>query len=200
MSNELLYQLALCKTPQIGCVVAKQLIDHLGTAEAVFKAKASTLAKLENIGEARATAVKNYTNFSSCETEIKFIEQFKISPLFLTDPDYPQRLLQCYDSPTMLFFRGSANLNASKIIAVVGTRNHSDYGKTFTEKLIKDLETQQILVVSGMAFGIDTIAHKAAVKSSLPTVGVLAHGLHTIYPPENTLLAKQMKTSGGGLL
>jgi DNA processing protein len=198
--NDLLYQLALCKTPQIGCVVAKHLVEHLGSAEAIFKTKASTLGKLDGIGEMRAAAIKSYTDFSACEAEMKFIEKYNINAIFLNNPLYPQRLLQCYDSPTLLFYRGTANLNAEKIISVVGTRNHSDYGKAFTEKLLKDLEAEQVLVVSGMAFGIDTIAHKAALKNNLATVGVLAHGLHTIYPPENTLLAKQMINGGGGLL
>jgi DNA processing protein len=200
LSSDLLYQLALARTPNIGCVVAKSLIEIYGSAEAIFKAKVGQLEKIESIGPVRANAIKGFKDYSRCEAEIKFVEQYNITPLFLTDAGYPKRLLQCYDSPTLLFFRGTANLNAEKIIAIVGTRNQSEYGKTFTEKLLKDLENQQILVVSGMAFGIDTIAHKAALKTNLPTLGVLAHGLHTIYPSENTLLAKQMIASGGGLL
>ena len=118
----------------------------------------------------------------------------------MTDKDYPQRLLNCYDSPTLLYYRGTADLNASKIIAIVGTRNNSDYGKQATEKLIKELATQNVLIVSGLAFGIDAIAHKSAIKNQLPTVGILGHGLDQIYPFEHSGLAKDMIKHRGGLL
>ena len=108
--------------------------------------------------------------------------------------------MNCYDSPTLLFYKGDADLNASKIIAIIGTRNHTEYGKQQTEKLVKELSSQNILVVSGMAFGIDAIAHKAAFKNNLATVGVLGHGLDQIYPPEHSNLAKDMLKHGGGLL
>ncbi len=135
----------------------------------------------------------------SSEEEIKFIEKYKITPLFITDDEYPKRLLNCYDSPLLLYYRGNADLNTSKIISIVGTRNNSDYGKTVCENFIEDLRAQNILIVSGLAFGIDTIAHKAALKNNLNTVAVLAHGLDRIYPQQNKSLAKQM-TEQGGLL
>jgi DNA processing protein len=100
----------------------------------------------------------------------------------------------------LLFFKGSTDLNASKIVAIIGTRNNSDYGKQQTEKIVKELSSQNALIVSGMAFGIDAIAHKASVKNNLPTVGVLAHGLDQMYPPEHSNLAKDMIKHGGGLL
>jgi len=108
--------------------------------------------------------------------------------------------LNCYDSPTLLFYKGTADLNASKIISIVGTRTHTDYSKKITDKLIEELSSQNILISSGMAYGVDAIAHKAAVKNNLPTVGVLAHGLDQIYPPDHSNLAKDMLKSGGGLL
>ncbi|MES1223657.1 MAG: DNA-processing protein DprA, partial [Bacteroidota bacterium] len=123
--------------------------------------------------------------------------KYKIVPLFFSDKNYPQRLLNCYDPPAMLFYKGNADLNASKIIALIGTRNNSDYGKQVTEKLIRDLSEKNVLVVSGLAFGIDGIAHKASLKNNIPTVGVMAHGLDKIYPPEHTALAKDMVTNGG---
>ena len=142
---------------------------------------------------------KGFTNLSGAEEELRFIEKYKINPLFITGNDYPKRLLNCYDSPALLFYRGNADLNASKIIAIVGTRNNGEYGRTVCEKLVEDLQAENILIVSGLAFGIDTIAHKAALKYNLPTVGVLAHGLDRLYPPQNKPLAKQM-TEQGGLL
>ena len=197
MDNDLLYQIALTLTPNIGDVHAKSLVNAFGDAQSVFKAKKKDLEHMEGIGIVRAGSIKAFNDFTSSENEIKFIEQYKITPLFINDPQYPQRLLNCYDSPTLLYYRGNADLNCSKIISIVGTRNNSDYGKVVCEKLIEDCSNENILVVSGLAFGIDTIAHKAALKNSLPTVGVLAHGLDRIYPAQNKSLAKQIATQGG---
>ena len=200
MNSELLYQLALTEVPNIGCVHAKILAQELGSAEKIFKAKQFILEKIEGIGEIRARSIKAYKDFSKAEEEIKFIEKYKIKTLFLTDKDYPKRLLNCYDSPTLLFYKGDADLNASKIIAIIGTRIHTEYGKQQTEKLVKELSSQNVVVVSGMAYGIDAIAHKAAYKNDLATVGVLGHGLDQIYPPDHSNLAKDMLKHGGGLL
>lgn len=199
MNNDLLYQIALTLVPNIGDVHAKALINIYGDAQSIFKAKKKELEAIEGIGTIRAKSIKDFTDFTGSEAEIKFIEKYKIAPLFITDKNYPQRLLNCYDSPPLLYYRGTTDLNTAKIIAVVGTRTHSDYGKNITEKIIAELADQNILVVSGLAFGIDTIAHKAALKNNLATVGVLAHGLDRIYPSQNKALAKQM-TEQGGLL
>jgi DNA processing protein len=200
LHSELIYQLALTEVPNIGWVHAKILAQEFGSAEKIFKAKQQLLEKIEGIGEIRARSIKAFTDFSKVEDEIKFIEKYKFKPLFITNKDYPKRLLNCYDSPTLLFYKGDADLNFSKVVAIVGTRNHTEYGKHQTEKLVKDLSAQNVLVVSGMAFGIDAIAHKAAIKNDLPTIGVLAHGLDQIYPPEHSNLAKDMLKHGGGLL
>ena len=197
MTNDLLYQIALTLVPNIGDVHAKILATHFGDASSIFNAKKKELESIEGIGTVRASAIKSFNNFASCEKEMEFIEQYKITPLFITDKDYPKRLLNCYDSPALLFYKGNTDLNISKIISVVGTRNNNDYGKAACEKLIDDLSNENILIVSGLAFGIDTIAHKTAVKNNLPTIGVLAHGLDRIYPPQNKTLAKQMVENGG---
>jgi len=200
MDSQLLYQLALTEVPNIGWVQAKILAQHFGEAEKIFKAKLSTLEKIEGIGTIRANSIKTFTDFSNAEEEIKFIEKFRITPLFITDKKYPQRLLNCYDPPTLLFYKGSANLNAAKIIAIIGTRSHTDYSKKMTDKLVEELSGQNILIVSGMAFGVDAMAHKAAVKNHFPTAGVLGHGLDQIYPPDHSNLAKEILKNGGGLL
>ncbi len=199
MPDDLLFQIALTLVPSIGDVHAKALINHYGDAQSIFKAKRKDLENLEGIGTVRANSIKAFADFTSSEAELDFIEQYKITPLFITDERYPQRLLNCYDSPTLLYYRGTADLNTSKIISIVGTRNHSDYGKATCEKLVEELQHENVLVISGLAYGIDTIAHKASIKNNLATVGVLAHGLDRIYPPQNKALAKQM-TEQGGLL
>ena len=199
MTAELLYQLSLTLIPNIGPVQAKILLQHCN-AEEIFHAKKTFLEKIEGIGPVRAAAIVAFKNFSEAEEEIKFIEKYKIKPLFLTDAVYPKRLLNCYDSPTLLFYKGEADLNAAKVVAIVGTRSHTDYAKQVTEKLVKELTEQNITVVSGLAFGVDGIAHKASVKNGLPTIGVLAHGLDQIYPAEHAGLAKDMIKHNGGLL
>jgi len=200
MNNELLHQLALTLVPNIGDVQAKILIQHFGEVSAIFKAKTSTLEKIEGIGSVRAKSIKEFDDFHIAEKEQEFIEKYKIKTFFLTDKDYPKRLLNCYDSPTLLFYKGTADLNASKIVAIVGTRTNTEYGKHFTEKLVKDLSEQNITIISGLAFGIDAMAHKAALKHGLPTVGVVGHGLDKIYPSENSSLAKEMIKEEGGIL
>ena len=200
MTDDLVYQLALTEVPNVGLVQAKILAQHFGEAQKIFKAGQSTLEKIEGIGEVRARSIKRFADFSQAEKEIKFIEKFKIRPLFITDRQYPQRLLHCYDSPTLLFYKGTADLNVAKVVAIVGTRSHTEYSKKITDELVQELSAHEILIVSGMAFGVDAFAHKAAIKNNLATVGVLAHGLDQIYPPEHAGLAKEIMKHGGGLL
>ena len=197
MQSDLLYQIALTLVPNIGDVRAKALIETFGDAGSVFKTAKKHLEAIDGIGTIAANSIKDFTDFKICEDEINFIEKNKIIPLFITDEQYPQRLLNCYDSPTLLYYKGNADLNTTKIVSVVGTRNNSDYGKTVCENLMQDLSDQNVLVISGLAFGIDSIAHKAALKNKLKTVGVVAHGLDKIYPAQNKSLAKEMLSQGG---
>lgn len=197
MHNDLLFQISLTLIPGIGDVHAKALVNHFGNAEAIFKAKKKDLEEIEGIGSIRANSIKHFNDFTKAEEEIAFIQKYKITPLFITDKNYPQRLLNCYDSPIILYYKGNADLNSSKIIAIVGTRNHNEYGKNVCEKFVDDLANENILIVSGLAFGIDSIAHKSALKNDLKTIGVLAHGLDRIYPSQNKSLAKQMIEQGG---
>lgn len=197
MNEDLIYQLALAHVPHIGYVHAKILSQHYESAKQIFQAKITDLEKIEGIGTIRARSIKSFRNLESGQKEIAFIEKYNIQALYLKDKNYPQRLLHCYDPPTMLFYKGSADLNSSKLLAIVGTRSNTEYGKQFTEKLIRDLTHLNILVVSGLAFGIDVVAHKCALKYSIPTVGALGHGLDIIYPSEHTHLAKEMVKNGG---
>lgn len=197
MNNDLIYRVALTQVPNIGDIHAKSLINIYGNAADIFKAPKKQLEHIEGIGTIRANSIKHFSDFKTCESEIGFIEKYKISPLFITEKNYPQRLLNCYDSPVLLYYRGTADLNAARIISIVGTRNNTGYGKQVCEKMIEDISKQDILVISGLAFGIDTIAHKAALKNNMQTIAVLAHGLDMIYPLQNKSLAKQMAEQGG---
>lgn len=195
--QELLYRIALTLVPNIGPVQAKILLQRFDRASSIFQAKRSTLERIEGIGRIRAESIKTFTDFIRAEKEILFIEKYGIQPLFLTDPGYPQRLLNCYDPPTLLYLKGKLDLNAPKIIAIIGTRTNTDYGKQVAETLVKELAPLRLVIVSGLAFGIDALAHKAALKNGLPTIGVLAHGLNTIYPFQHHALAKDMLQQGG---
>jgi DNA processing protein len=197
MHKDLLHQIALTLLPNIGDVRAKALLETFGDAESIFKASKKNLENIEGIGSIAANSIKQFSDFKICEDEIKFIEKSKITPLFITDENYPQRLLNCYDSPTLLYYKGNANLNTIKIISIVGTRTNSDYGKNVCDKILEDLAEQNVLITSGLAFGIDTIAHKASLKNNLKTVGVMAHGLDKVYPAQNKTLAVEMLSQGG---
>lgn len=199
MEQDTLYHLALGKVPGIGPVYTRRLLHHFGEARAIFQAPEDALNDIPGLGSKRAHDIAHFKAFSAVEKEQAFLNKNSIHPLFITDPDYPQRLLRCPDAPILLFFKGRTDLNATKIISVIGTRSPSEYGKQATEKLIKDMAAlfPGTLIISGLAYGIDAIAHKAALKNHLPTVGVLGHGLDQVYPPEHTSLAGEMLKSGG---
>ncbi len=183
--------------PNIGTILAKNLLAYCGSAEAVFKASKNKLVKIPAIGEERAEGIVNSSVLEDAAKELKFIEDFKIKCLFFTDEAYPQRLKQIADSPLMLYYKGNANLNAERIVGIVGTRKATEYGKEATRKLVADLAAQDILIVSGLAYGIDVAAHNASLEHNLKTVGVLGHGLNTMYPAQHSNVAKKMVLQGG---
>ena len=197
MENDLLYRLALTRVKGIAATRTKTLIGHYGEAAAVFRAPLETLAKIPGIGQHRARAIKDFSGFSIAEKELRFLERYKIRPLFFTDPDYPRRLLRVKNVPALLFYKGNADLNAPRILAVVGTLTPTEYGKQVTDKLIKALARPDLLIVSGLAYGIDAAAHQAALHHAVSTIGVLGHGLDRIYPEQNTALARKMLEQGG---
>ncbi len=197
MNQDLLHLIGLTMVPQIGDIHAKALLTHFGSASAVFKARKSELSKIAGIGEIRAESVKSFSDFERVEAELTFIEKYNINVLSHTHPDYPKKLLHCVDAPVAIYYKGNADLNASHIISVIGTRNNTDYGRDMTQHILDTLDLEDVLVVSGLAYGIDSIAHKYALKKKIPTVGVLAHGLDTLYPAANKRMAKEMIENGG---
>ncbi|WP_082915386.1 DNA-processing protein DprA [Arachidicoccus ginsenosidimutans] len=196
MNEELKYQIALTLVPSIGVVTAKKLIEHFGDAQTIFSANKKDLRDA-GIASDAIESIKTFDDFSKVDEEILFIKKYKIQTFFITQKDYPQRLLNCYDPPVLLYYKGNSNLNDEKIVSIIGTRNNTPYGKKTAEEIVEKLSVQNILIVSGLAYGIDTIAHKAALKNNLQTIGVLANGLKTIYPSENKKLAEEMLAQGG---
>jgi DNA processing protein len=195
--DTLLYTIALTLVPNIGSVLAQNLIAYCGSAEDVFRASKSKLLSVPLVGEERANAILDADVLKIAEAELKFVRDYNIKALTYTDPDYPKRLRECADMPIMLYYKGNANLNADRIISIVGTRNITEYGKEMTKKFVDGLGDHNILVISGLAYGVDVAAHHAALDHNMKTVGVLAHGLNTIYPSQHKPIAKQMVESGG---
>ena len=196
MDNQLLYQIALTKVPNIGSVQARLLLEKLNV-EDIFKTPKSKLEKIEGIGSVRAASIAAYNSFSALEEEIKFIEKYKLKTFFYTDAHYPSKLHRCYDAPVLLYFKGDAAINESRIISIVGSRTCTDYGKEVVKKIIHGFKNEPVIIVSGLAHGIDTHVHKAALDNNLPTIAVLAHGLDRIYPFVNKNLAKEIVSNGG---
>lgn len=198
MLNEpLLYQLAITLIPGIGDVNGKNLVAYCGSPEAVFNEKKSALMKIPGIGTSTVNNILSHHVFQRAEEEILFIEKYKIKPVFYTSPDYPARLFQCDDGPMMLYYRGTANLNAKRVIAIVGTRRATNYGKSRCDEIVNSLKEKNVLVVSGLAYGIDSCAHRKSLDYGLETIGVLGHGLDRIYPGQNMKLAEKMLERGG---
>jgi DNA processing protein len=195
--NDLLYLIALTQTENIGPIIAKQLIGYCGGAEAVFKEKPSRLLKIPGIGMQTVSGLKNKDSITKAEKELHFIQKENIKALVQSDSLYPGRLKHFPDSPLVLFFKGEADLNTEHVVSIVGTRNISSYGKHLTEQLIQHLAEFEVLVISGLAYGVDSAAHRVSLLNDIPTVGVLGHGLDRIYPAENKSLAAKMLTKGG---
>jgi DNA processing protein len=204
MATPLEYKIGLSLFPRVGSVNARRLVAYMGSLQAVFEASKNELKDIPGIGKGMIrNIIDNRDNvLKQAEKEIKFIDRYKINSFFYLDKEYPRRLAQCVDAPVIMFLKGAIDLNSKRIISVVGTRNATDNGRELTNKLIDGLAKNGIdaLVVSGLAYGIDISAHKAAMKSGLPTVGVIAHGLDKMYPSQHAALAKEMVSKGGALL
>lgn len=199
MNDELLkYKIGIALIPGIGFITAKKLIAYVGSVEGVFKEKKSNLVKIPDIGSHLADNIVNHNVFDRVEEEIKFISQYNIKPFFYLDKDYPQRLINCYDAPLLLFAKGDVDFNQSKVISIVGTRNATERGRDICNELIKDLNDNghNAIIVSGLAYGIDVVSHKAALKNNLKTIAVLGHGLDRIYPSSHTSIAKEIINQG----
>ena len=202
IEKELLYKIALSLIPGIGCITAKTLVAYTGSPEQVFTEREKTLRTIPGIGTILAKNISTANVLSRAEKEIDFITKNKISALFYLDAAYPQRLHSCEDAPIVLYVKGNPDLNTSKVISVVGTRNATEYGKRTVDAFISELSKKgyRILVISGLAYGIDIHAHKAALHMGLPTVAVLGHGLETIYPSLHDKIANDMLAHEGGLV
>lgn len=197
LHTELLHALALLKVDGIGDIVAKKLITHCGSAQAVFQAKKKALLAIDGVGEVLFKKLQDHSVFQSAEKELQFVEQQNISCLYYQEASYPERLKHCIDGPLVLFQSGNIDFQNRKLINIVGTRQVTPYGTEFTKKLIADLAPLNPIIVSGFAYGIDIVAHQAAMENNLQTIGVLAHGLNQIYPKMHQKYMAKMEQNGG---
>jgi len=191
------HKIALSLIPGIGPVLARNLVSYCGSVEEIFRKKKGQLERIPGIGEERAAMITSADVFDRAERELDFIRKHSIVPLFYLDPEYPRRLRNCDDSPVLMYYKGTADLNVPRMIAIVGTRRITEYGKEMTDQLIQELEKHRVTIVSGLAYGIDIQAHRAALKNNIPTIGVTAHGLDRIYPPAHRPAAEKMIRHGG---
>ncbi len=192
-----IFKVGITLIPGIGDKTIKQLISYCGSAEAVFKETKGKLLKIPGIGQKAVNAIASAATFNAAEQIITRVEKEGTQLLFFTDHNFPDRLKMIDDSPCLLHYNGSANLNNAKIISIVGTRRATLYGQEITRQLVEDLAPHQPIIVSGLAYGIDIAAHNAALDFGLETIGVMASGLNIIYPNVHIKQAHKMLKKGG---
>lgn len=199
--KEIAALIALRHIPGIGNITAKRLVESAGSASLLFEHRTDLPSMLPHIQPSLVNALDCPAAHRRAEQELEFIHKHHITCIGYHDEAYPSRLRECDDAPVLLFYRGNTTLNPRRVVSIVGTRKCTDYGRDLCESFVRDLAAQvpDVLIVSGLAYGIDICAHRAAIKHELPTVGVLAHGLDRIYPSVHRNTAAQM-TSCGGLL
>src|SRR5258706_3512743 len=199
MDSERLFFLALHLVPGIGDVLVKQLVSYCGSAERVFKTPKGKLLKIPGIRNVTAGAIKTENTLHEAEKELKKAEKEGVDILFYTDKRFPSRLKAIDDSPSLLYVKGNTNLNQPKIVAIVGTRQATAYGRDMVDRIVEGLVPHQALIVSGLAYGIDIHAHKQALQRNLSTVGILGSGIDVIYPTAHKDTARRMLNCGGVL-
>jgi DNA processing protein len=197
MTHANVYEVAIGLVPGIGNQLTRQLVSYCGDPEQVFREKKGKLLKIPGIGENIAQSIIQSDIFSKAEQQVEMAIKTETKILFYTNHDYPERLKTIMDAPTLIYYKGQGPLNFPKTIGVVGTRKATGYGKEMTEKIISELKAQNVQIISGLAYGIDSYAHKSALDNGLSTIGVMATGVNIVYPAVHKEMAKRMQTSGG---
>ena len=195
--QDLFYLLALQAVDGVGDIIAKKLLMHFGSAEAVFKAKTTQLAAIEGIGTILLKNLKDPSVFAKAERELQFIASSQLTVTSYQDTKYPERLKHCFDSPLVLFSSGNIDLQNQKTISIVGTRQITSYGLEFCRKFMEELAPMNPVIVSGFAYGVDIAVHQLAMENNLQTIGVVAHGLNQIYPKSHKKYVAKMEENGG---
>ena len=198
--QEIYYAIALTRMTGFNFQTALQLYQELGSGQAIYEHRNDIRDVLPECTERLAVALKDWDlSLARATQEMAFIEKHHIKVLCHGDEHYPERLAQCPDAPIVLYYLGSADLSQQHIVSMVGTRRCTTYGQDLIRRFISDLRQlcPQVLIVSGLAYGIDICAHRQALENGFETVGVLAHGLDELYPPRHRDTARQMLAQGG---
>jgi len=192
-----LHKIALTFIKSIGPVTAKNLLAYCGSAENVFSANKKQLLQIPGVGEKTIEAIRGTDALLRARQELDFIEKHGIEVLFFSDESYPKKLKNCIDSPILLYAKGTVDFNQQRIISIVGTRNATNYGKNLCKELCEVLAPYNVLIISGLAYGIDVTTHKECLANQIPTVGILGHGLDRMYPKIHKTVAQKMVLNGG---
>jgi DNA processing protein len=190
------YRLALSFVPGVGNVIYQRLLSHFKEAEGVFQASREELLKVPNMRVKNAEAIKGFKDWDRVKREMELIDRNQVTLLTWGDEDYPENLRNIYDPPSILYLKGNIIKDDRLAVAVVGSRNPTEYGRSATERIGRDLARQGITVVSGMARGIDSISHQGALSGRGRTIAVLGSGIDVIYPPENKGLYQEIAARG----
>ncbi len=191
------WKIALSIIDGMGPVTVNRLINAFGSAEKTFQASRSDLNSVSGVHRSVVKQILLRQTLAEAEKELRFVEENNINVLMIGDVDYPYRLKQCADAPALLYIKGNFGWNHPQVLSVVGTRNATSEGKEICQNMIKELSSSNILIVSGLAYGIDITAHRAALEFNLPTAAVFAHGLDLIYPSSHRKTAIEMLSNGG---
>ena len=198
--EEIFYTMALTRLTNFNYQQALELYRMVGSAQLLYECRSHIGDVIGESSPRLVEALKNWDDaMKRAETELMYMEEHSIRALTLTDYDYPQRLTECQDAPIILYYKGNADLNQAKIVSIVGTRQCTPYGQDLIHRFIADLRQAcpQVLIVSGLAYGVDIHAHREALANGYDTVGVLAHGLDQIYPYRHRETADEMLRHGG---
>ena len=197
--NEHVAMLALSRVQVSQLSLIRRLIESVGGAKILIENSADLNDIIPEATPQLKKLLRDPSLLNTAEKELEFIEKNNIKPIYWGSQEYPYRLSECDDAPLVLFSLGNTDFNAKHIVSIVGTRHASEYGKGLCENFVADLANflPGTLIVSGLAYGIDVCAHRAALKAGLPTVGILAHGLDRLYPNAHRTTAKQMLENGG---
>ena len=200
MNQETFYAMALTRLTNFNFQQALELYKAAGSAQNLYEHRNEVGDLIEGCTPRLIDALKDWGDaMKRAEAEAKYMEEHKIRAYTLLDDDYPQRLLECADAPLVLYYIGNADLNQQKIISIVGTRQITNYGKDLCRKFIRELHEMcpQVLIVSGLAYGVDICAHRESLANGYDTTAVLAHGLDQIYPYHHRDTAAKMVEHGG---
>jgi DNA processing protein len=200
MDQEIFYTMALTRLTNFNYQQALELYKAVGSAQLLYEHRNEIGDIIKDASPRLKEAIKDWNEpMKRAEAELRFMEEHRIRALTLTSDDYPQRLTECPDAPIIIYYTGNADLNQAKVVSIVGTRQVTQYGQDLIRRFMSELRglCPQVLIVSGLAYGVDINAHRRALENDYETVGVLAHGLDQIYPYRHRDTAAQMLNHGG---